>query len=192
MYCGYCSPLSRHQTVDQDSGRRSSIGLFLSSAHRRADSDLLSPAVGSLFSPAVGPLFSFLLHSGARQSCWDFSLFSSVCRAVHDVLTGELFACVQQHHLHYFHDSASLATAPSIHNMIGEILMHLMQVRHRPSVFCGASRRCARPLSAHRKEIISTSTCVCAATAVVTNSSRARLRAPSTLSVFHLAAHAPT
>ena len=45
-----CSPLSRHQTVDLDCGRRCSIGLFLSSAHRRADSDLLSLAVGPLFS----------------------------------------------------------------------------------------------------------------------------------------------
>ena len=45
-----CSPLSRHQTVDLDCGRRCSIGLFLSSAHRRADSDL-----------SVGPLFSHLV-----------------------------------------------------------------------------------------------------------------------------------
>ena len=44
-----------------------------------------SPTVGPLFSPAVGPLFSVLLHSGARQCCWDFSLFSSVRRALHDV-----------------------------------------------------------------------------------------------------------
>ena len=56
---------------------------------------LFPPVVVPLFSPAVGPLFSFLLHSGARRSCWDFSLFSSVCRAVHDVLSGGLFACVQ-------------------------------------------------------------------------------------------------
>ena len=33
------------------------------------------------------------LHSGARQSCWDFSLFSTVCRAMCDVLAGKLFAC---------------------------------------------------------------------------------------------------
>ena len=44
----------------------------------------------ALFSPAVGPR-SF--HSGARQSCWDFVLFSTVCRVVRDVLAGELFAC---------------------------------------------------------------------------------------------------
>ena len=41
---------------------------------------------------------SHFFHSGARQSSWDFSLFSSVCRAVHDVLSGELFACVQHAH----------------------------------------------------------------------------------------------
>ena len=51
------------------------------------------------FLPAVGPLFSILLHSGARQSCWDFSLFSSVRRTVHDVLfRGELLDCVQHAH----------------------------------------------------------------------------------------------
>ena len=44
---------------------------------------------------AVGPLFSILLLSEARQSCWDFSLFKSVRRVVHDVLTDARFACVQ-------------------------------------------------------------------------------------------------
>ena len=36
----------------------------------------------------------------------------------------------------------------SIHNTISRILMHLMQVHHRFSVFCGASRRCARASAA--------------------------------------------
>ena len=61
-------------------------GLFLSRLHRRAGSALFTPTVGPLFShPLWGPLFSVLLHSGARQSCWDFSLFSSDRRALHDV-----------------------------------------------------------------------------------------------------------
>ena len=94
------SPLSRHRTVDLDCGRRCSIGLFLSSAHRRADSGLLSPAVGPLFSPAVGPLFSFLLtrcgsalfyplwvrsfrHFGACWVCWDFFCLSRRARRSH-------------------------------------------------------------------------------------------------------------
>ena len=72
--------------------------------------------------------------------------------------------------------------------------MHLMQVRHRFLVSCGASRRCPRASAAvcSQEEITSTSTCVRAATAVVVNSSRTRLRAPSTLSVSHLANHEPT
>ena len=43
--------------------------------------------------PCSHPLWVRSFHSGARQSCWDFSLFSTVCRAVRDVLAGELFAC---------------------------------------------------------------------------------------------------
>ena len=40
--------------------------------------------------------------------------------------------------------------------------------------------------------VVGRARCVRAATAVVANSSRTRLRAPSTLSVSHLASHAPT
>ena len=43
--------------------------------------------------PCSHPLWVRSFHSGARQSCRDFSLFSTVCRAVRDVLAGELFAC---------------------------------------------------------------------------------------------------
>ena len=64
-----CSQLSRHRAVDLDCSRRCNVGLSLSSAHRHADT--------GLFSPAVSPRFSVLLHSGARQSCWDLSFFSS-------------------------------------------------------------------------------------------------------------------
>ena len=58
----------------------------------------------ALFLPAVGPLFSVLLHSGAKVA-GDYSLFSSVRRALHGVLValhellrGELFARVQHAH----------------------------------------------------------------------------------------------
>ena len=76
-------------------------------------------------------------------------------------------------HLHYAHDCASLATAC------------MEQVRHLFSISCGAPRRCARASAVvcSQEEIISTSTCAHPTTAVVTNSSRARLRASSTLSV---------
>ena len=69
--------------------------------------------------------------------------------------------------------------------------MHLM---HRFSVSCGASRRCTRAQAAvcPQEEITSTSTCAPSTTAVVVNSSRARLRALSTLSGLHLATHVPT
>ena len=76
----------------------------------------------------------------------------------------------------------------SIHSTIGGILLP-------DSLFPGgASRRCARATTAvcSQEEITSTSKCVRVATAVVANSSRARLRAPSTLSVSHLATHVPT
>ena len=65
----------------------------------------------------------------------------------------------------------------SIHSTIDGILMHLMQVRHRFTIFCGASRRCARASTAvcSQEEIISTSTCPRSTTALVTNSSRTRL-----------------
>ena len=91
-------------------------------------------------------------------------------------------------HLHDAHDSASLATAcsPSTARLM-DILMHLIQARHRFTASCEASRRCAP-----QEEITSTSTCSRSATAGVTNSSRARLRAPSALSVPHLATRVPT
>ena len=43
--------------------------------------------------PCSHPLWVRSFHSGAGRSCWDFSLFSTVCRAVRDALAGELFAC---------------------------------------------------------------------------------------------------
>ena len=46
--------------------------------------------------------------------------------------------------------------------------------------------------SSSHEEITSTSRCARATTAGVTNSSRGRLRAPSTLSVSHLSNHVPT
>ena len=63
--------------------------------------------------------------------------------------------------------------------------MHLTHARHQFSVFCGASHQCARASAAvcSQEEITSTSTCSRSATAGVTNSSKARLRAPSGLSV---------
>ena len=91
----YCSPLSRHQTVDLDCGRRCRQHRAFSVAC--SSSLILTCLWVRSFPPAVGPLFSLLLHS-ALQSRRDFSLFSSVRRAVHDVLTGELFACVQHGH----------------------------------------------------------------------------------------------
>ena len=78
--------------------RRNGFTRCGSALFTRCGSALFSPAVGPLFSPAVGPrsfhpLWVRSFHSGARQSCWDFFLFSTVCRAVRDVLAGELFAC---------------------------------------------------------------------------------------------------
>ena len=53
------------------------------------------------FPPTVGPLSSALFHSGVCRGCWDFSLYSSVRRVLHDVLfRGELFACAQHAHSH--------------------------------------------------------------------------------------------
>ena len=95
----YCSPLSRHRTVDLDCSRRCNVGLFLSSAHRHADSGLFSPAVGPHFPPTVGPFFSVLFHSGACWGCWGLLVVLVCPSRPHDVLTGELFACVQHAHL---------------------------------------------------------------------------------------------
>ena len=50
------------------------------------------PCSHPLWVRSFHPLWVRSFHSGARQSCWDFSLFSTVCRAVRDVLAGELFA----------------------------------------------------------------------------------------------------
>ena len=59
------------------------------------------------------------------------------------------------------------------------------------SVSCGASRPMYSSIGrCSQEEIASTSACAPSAT-VVANSSRARLRAPSTLSVSHLATHVP-
>ena len=116
----YCEDNPRTRPVSTHKSIRLPLMVKLPSPSR-ADSDLsvgplFSPAVGRSFLPAVGPLFShplwvrsFHTRCGSAlfysSSLWCsskplglLSLFSSVRRAVHDVLTGELFTCVQHAH----------------------------------------------------------------------------------------------